>query len=127
MSRWSRIRGGAGRRPFARGSALRKFEWGSAGRHRRRNRRALVAGAVLAVAAIGGGVWLAFFRGGGGITPIAKPKPKCATAALHGRLGTLAWLGQGKLHVFDLDRCKRSVPAAKGAAPPVRFSPDGRW
>jgi hypothetical protein len=125
MRKWSRIRRGA-KRPFASRSTLRRFEFGTAGRHRRRKRGALIAiGAVVVAAVAGGGVWFAFFRNSGAASAPPKPEPKCASAKLHGKVGVLAWVAKGKLHVFDLDRCKRSVPVSKGVTPPVRFSPDG--
>jgi Tol biopolymer transport system component len=128
MSRWSRIRKGA-QRPFANRSALRRFEWGQAGRHRRRNRRVLIAGgALLGAVAIGFGVWFGFFRGGGGEGKNAAdhPQPKCESARLHGKLGVLAWSAGGRLRTLDLDTCARDIAVRRHAPPPVRFSRDGK-
>jgi hypothetical protein len=65
-------------------------------------------------------------------TPRASPtpgKPACPTARLPdaAQLGDVAWISAGSLMVIDLENCRQTVVVAKGAAPPVRFSPDGRW
>jgi len=44
-----------------------------------------------------------------------------------GQLGSVAYVRGGALHVVDLASCARQVLATKGAAAPVRWSPDGRW
>src|SRR5205807_9400532 len=59
MARWFR------RRPRGRflvGSPLRRLEWGTAGRHRRRTRRAVGAAITLAAVGISVGAWALFFR-----------------------------------------------------------------
>ena len=43
------------------------------------------------------------------------------------RLGKVAYIHAGALFLLDLDRCRRRALAARGAAPPVAFSGDGRW
>ncbi len=56
-------------------------------------------------------------------------RPACPTAELAdaARLGEVAWINDGTLQVIDLGTCRRAVLVSAGAAPPVRFSPDGRW
>jgi hypothetical protein len=51
----------------------------------------------------------------------------CATLATRdARLGRVAYLHEGSLHLLDLVTC-RDLVLATNARPPVRFSPDGRW
>jgi Anaphase-promoting complex subunit 4 WD40 domain/WD40-like Beta Propeller Repeat len=56
-------------------------------------------------------------------------KPACPTQVLHDAsgLGVVASIADGELTLIDLGSCKQSVLVASGAAPPVRFSPDGQW
>src|SRR5712691_1666873 len=56
-------------------------------------------------------------------------KPACPTARLTdaARLGDVAWIEAGTLRVIDLPTCRQTVLLSSGAAPPVRFSPDGQW
>jgi dipeptidyl aminopeptidase/acylaminoacyl peptidase len=58
-----------------------------------------------------------------------SPLPDCASATLPdaARLGSVAWIADGALHVVDLGTCRQQALVASGAAPPVRFSPDGKW
>ncbi len=63
-------------------------------------------------------------------TASASPgRPACPTARLPdaARLGDVAWVTAGSLLVIDLGTCRQTVLVGAGAAPPVRFSPDGRW
>jgi dipeptidyl aminopeptidase/acylaminoacyl peptidase len=39
----------------------------------------------------------------------------------------VAWIEAGTLRVIDLPTCRQAVLLSTGAAPPVRFSPDGQW
>jgi Tol biopolymer transport system component len=39
----------------------------------------------------------------------------------------VAWIDAGTLTVIDLGTCRQVVLVSSGAAPPVRFSPDGKW
>jgi len=127
MSRWTRIRPRTGRHLDVR-SPLARLEWGTAGRHRRRVRRGLIAGGVVAVLAAGAAVWFVFFRGsGGGATPVQTSQPACASARLPGRLGTLALVEDGKLEVQSLDSCASQTLVRKSVKGPARFSADGQW
>lgn len=56
-------------------------------------------------------------------------KPACPAARLPdaATLGDLAWIEDGSLNMIDLGTCRQSSLVDTGAAPPVRFSPDGRW
>jgi Tol biopolymer transport system component len=60
---------------------------------------------------------------------VSPAKPACPTARLSdaARLGEVAWIEAGTLRSIDLRTCRQSVLVGTGAAPPVRFSPDGRW
>ena len=85
------------------------------------------------VALIGGAATLipTWLRSGPS-TGTPSPTPKalaCPTAGVAGnaRLGALAWVRDGVLSVVDLDSCKERTLVQTGAAPPVRFSHDGRW
>jgi Tol biopolymer transport system component len=127
MSHWTRIRPRTGRHLNVR-SPLSRLEWGTAGRHRRRVRRGLVAGAVVALLAAGAVVWFFFFReNGGSPTPTQASQPACASARLPGHLGAVAWIDGAKLVVRNLDTCATATLVSRDAAGPVRFSPDGRW
>jgi dipeptidyl aminopeptidase/acylaminoacyl peptidase len=56
--------------------------------------------------------------------------PSCPSTRLAGadaRLGTVAWVNGGVLLLLDLDTCEERTLVEVGAAPPVRFSFDGRW
>jgi hypothetical protein len=68
-------------------------------------------------------------RGTTGSSPHPSPAPGCLSGKLPNpaRLGTVAWVADGRLTVLDLGTCRRAVLVASGAGPPVRFSPDGRW
>ena len=103
---------------------------------RRRPRGRWVVGALILAIVVGGGVALAvlapsWFRSSGG-APTASPTPSvtpCPSAQLAGgdRLGSVVWVDGGALHLLDLDTCDERTLVASGAAPPVRFSADGRW
>lgn len=95
-------------------------------------------GVLLLVGAVGVGTvvgikliptWLG--SGSAGPTSPASPSPRpgCATAGLAGatRLGSVAWVRDGALDLIDLDTCEERTLVQDGAAPPVRFSPDGAW
>jgi len=43
------------------------------------------------------------------------------------RLGIVAYVRDGALHLIDLNRCRERVLIARGAQAPVGFSADGRW
>jgi hypothetical protein len=63
-------------------------------------------------------------------TPTPTPMaPACPTARVAGstRLGELAWVRDGVLFLLELESCKERTLVQTGAAPPVRFSHDGRW
>jgi dipeptidyl aminopeptidase/acylaminoacyl peptidase len=64
------------------------------------------------------------------VTVSASPtKPGCPTARLSdaARLGEVAWIETSTLSVIDFGACRQTVLLSTGAAPPVRFSPDGQW
>lgn len=98
--------------------------------------RALTASvAVLLVA----GGWLALDRRsgegagppGGGVRP-ARPGSRVPASRVEGcspgtATGRVAYLRRGALHVLDLGTCRDRVLVRRGARPPVRWSPDGRW
>jgi len=63
----------------------------------------------------------------GSASPTTTPRCASARAAAGSRLGVLAWVQDGKLQAFDLDACHTRTLVASDAAPPVRFSHDGRW
>jgi dipeptidyl aminopeptidase/acylaminoacyl peptidase len=65
----------------------------------------------------------------GSVANVAPTKPACPVARLPGaaRLGDVAWIRAGSLLVLDIGTCQQSVLVGAGAAPPVRFSEDGRW
>ncbi|MBI2237520.1 MAG: PD40 domain-containing protein [Actinobacteria bacterium] len=44
-----------------------------------------------------------------------------------GGLGSVAYVRDGALHIVDVATCRDRVLADRGASPPVRWSPDGRW
>ena len=126
MSRWTKIRPRTGRHVHR--SNLARLEWGSAGRHRRRFRRGLIAGGVIVLLAAAAAAWFLFFRGNGGSpAPQESPQPACASARLPGHLGTIAWIAGGKLQVRNLDTCSQTTLVSASAEAPVRFSPDGAW
>src|SRR5437016_5677357 len=103
MSRWTRLRGRPRRRQYAR-SPLSRLEWGTAGRHRRRVRRGLIGASVLVVLGAAAAAWLLWFRSSGGAAqPAPRAAPRCATARLPGRLGSIAWVERGKLQLVDLE------------------------
>jgi Tol biopolymer transport system component len=78
--------------------------------------------------AAGAAVWFFLFRdNGGSATPTEASQPACASARLPGRLGAIAWIDGAKLVVRNLDTCTMTRLVSRGAAGPVRFSPDGRW
>ncbi len=60
---------------------------------------------------------------------VSPTKRSCPTAELADapRLGKVAWINAGSLTVIDLGTCRQAGLVKTGAAPPVRFSPDGRW
>jgi hypothetical protein len=62
------------------------------------------------------------------IVSVPPTKPACPTARLAdaARLGEVAWIQAGSLEVIDLGTCRQTL-VGTGAAPPVRFSHDGRW
>jgi hypothetical protein len=81
---------------------------------------------VLVGAAAAG--WLIWFRGSGGqAQPRHRAVPGCASARIPGRLGSIAWVANGRLDVENLDTCARSTLVTDGAAAPIRFSPDGSF
>lgn len=57
------------------------------------------------------------------------PGPSCPSARFAGgtRLGSVAWVAAGALHLLDLGTCEQRTVVATGALPPVRFSHDGTW
>jgi hypothetical protein len=68
---------------------------------------------------------VAGFSLGAGQTKTARLP--CATlASRDARLGRIAYLSEGSLHLLDLVTC-RDRALARHAGPPVRFAPDGRW
>lgn len=77
----------------------------------------LLCGAAV-LAACGGAV-------SAGARAVAAQRP-CPTAATPGA-GSFAWAAGGTLRVVDLRTCRVRVLVSRGAAPPVRISPDGRW
>jgi dipeptidyl aminopeptidase/acylaminoacyl peptidase len=90
----------------------------------------LIIGAV--GAGIGAAVWFApSWLGSGPSAPSTATTraPGCATAHIGGkiRLGIIVWVKGGILHLRDLDTCEERTLVRAGAAPPVRFSHDGRW
>jgi WD40-like Beta Propeller Repeat len=108
----------------------------------RRRRRLLVATVVVAVLGVGAA---SYFIGVSSLLRPARPSsprtsrpsvsaqpsplPDCASAVLPdaARLGSVAWIMDGALTVIDLGTCRQAALVASGAAPPVRFSPDGKW
>lgn len=106
-------------------------------RRPRRTRR--VVGAVLIIGVAGAGIgaavrftpsWLGLESSSAPASPPHAPSPPgCATARIAGdaRLGDIAWIRDGVLHLLDLDTCDERTLVPQGAAPPVRFSHDGRW
>lgn len=65
----------------------------------------------------------------GGISPTARTAAarSCANEAeLAAKLGSVAYLRGGDVHVVDLGTCRDRV-VARNARPPVRLSADGRW
>jgi hypothetical protein len=61
------------------------------------------------------------------LTPPEVPPCPSAQLGFGSRLGTVAWVDAGALHLLDLDTCDQRVVVASGAEPPVRFSHDGTW
>jgi hypothetical protein len=63
------------------------------------------------------------------IVRVTPTKPACPTARLPDadRLGDVAWIRAGSPEVIDLGTCRQAALVGTGAAPPVRFSHDGRW
>ena len=61
-------------------------------------------------------------------TTSPSPKP-CPAARLPdaAQLGSVVWVNAGSLNVIDLATCSQRVVVPTDVAPPVRFSPDGRW
>lgn len=113
---------------------------GSPGRHsyaRRRRSTGRVVGAlvllVVVVAAIATAVTLvpSWLRSSPStVTPTSAPSvSSCPTADLPGsaRLGTFAWVEGGALRLIDLGSCEERTLVPTDAAPPVRFSFDGKW
>ncbi len=99
----------------------------------RRGRRAAAAVAGVAIVTVGA-ITLArsvLGPGGSSVRPSTTPStgPRCASARAAGgaRLGAVAWVQDGALHLLDLDTCVERTLVQQGAAPPVRFSHDGRW
>ena len=114
MSRWTKIRPRTGRHVHR--SNLARLEWGSAGRHRRRFRRGLIAGGVIVLLAAAAAAWFLFFRrNGGSPAPQESPQPACASARLPGHLGTIAWIAGGKLQVRNLDTCSQTTLVSASA------------
>ncbi len=111
------------------------------GRHmyaRRHRRTAWVLGVLLVVALVGAGVvagvrfapsWFGSGSSERASSSPTSPAPSCATARAGGdtRLGLVVWVREGALRLVDLDTCKERTLVQAGAAPPVRFSHDGRW
>ena len=96
-----------------------------AGRHRRRVRRAAIAGGVAGVLVLGAGAWFVFFRDQGEQVVAARHRARCASARVAGRIGELAWVDHGRLVLRDLDTCRTTTLVRRGAARPVRFDPQG--
>jgi Tol biopolymer transport system component len=97
-----------------------------------------VLGALLILALVGAGVvawvrfappWFESGSSGRASSSPTSPASSCATARAGGdtRLGLVAWVRDGALRLADLDTCKERTLVQAGAAPPVRFSHDGRW
>src|SRR2546423_835692 len=83
-----------------------------------KSRISAVFAAILAAAGIAAAAWA--FRG-----VHSAPAANGACPAER-NLGSIAYLRSGDLHVRDLTTCRDRV-VARGARPPVRWSPDGRW
>ena len=112
------------------------------GRHRNvqgsRRSRGRLLGSLLLLAVVVGGVaiavaqppWLTSLLTRT-VAPVVTPPeiPPCPSAklAIGSRLGTVAWVDDGTLHLLDMDTCDERVLVETGAAPPVRFSHDGSW
>ena len=108
------------------------------GRHlytRGPRRSRLLVGVLVAAVAAGGVAaalflpsWLRSRSADTTPTPIAEA-PTCPSARLAGdaHLGSIAWVDGGALKLLDLDTCDERTLVEVGAAPPVRFSHDGRW
>jgi dipeptidyl aminopeptidase/acylaminoacyl peptidase len=106
--------------------------------HRRRRSPRRIAGLVLLLAVVAGGIavavvqppWLTTLTTRT-IEPTVTPPeiPPCPSArlAVGRRIGSVAWTDAGALHLLDLDTCDERVLVQTGADPPVRFSHDGAW
>jgi hypothetical protein len=62
-------------------------------------------------------------QAGAGVTSAHRP---CPTAAFRDA-GSFTWAAGGTLRAIDLRTCRVRVLVSRGAVPPVRISPDGRW
>lgn len=95
-------------------------------------------GALVIAGAVGAGVvgaatfipsWLRSEPSSEPTAPPTSTTPTCATARIAGTtsLGSVAWVRGGVMHLLDLDACEERTLVQTDAAPPVRFSRDGRW
>ncbi len=123
--------------------AVPVFPWHAAfGTMRRDSRGPLILIALFALAGLSVAAYVVVFVHLMRLTPpIPEPhssprsvvsprptKPACPTTRLPhaARLGEVAWIQSGSLMVIDLGSCRQTL-VSTGAAPPVRFSHDGRW
>jgi hypothetical protein len=62
-------------------------------------------------------------------TPAAPTPGSCAASDVRdaSRLGSVAYVSSGALHVVDVATCRDRVLVSAGVHPPVRFSPSGAW
>ena len=61
------------------------------------------------------------------VTPSIAARCRTSKLADQEHLGKVAWVHGGSLELLDLGTCERRTLVASDAAPPVRFSADGRW
>ncbi len=72
------------------------------------------------------GIALVVLAASGLLIPAGGARPEgCASSGKH--LGSIAFAARGSLHVLSLETCRGRAVVAQGVAPPVRWSPDGRF